>query len=169
MGSAEGTLKVAARRTGLSVDEYTANVMRGLKWCIGCKAWHDRREFGADRSRYDGLAAKCRSARNTAAKVAYRRITRPRRRPGPPRGVYGVKPRDGDKRQAIGRINYLIRRGDLPRPNDLPCTDCGHIHVTGSQRHEYDHFMGYTAEHHETVEAVCRSCHGKRERARRNG
>lgn len=72
-----------------------------------------------------------------------------------------VKARDGDKLQARGRVNYLVRIGMLPHPNDLPCTDCNHIAVAG-EPHGYDHFLGYSAEHHEDVQAVCARCSNMR-------
>ncbi len=80
-------------------------------------------------------------------------------RPGPI-----AKPgRDGDKLQARARVNQLVRKGDLPHPNSLPCTDCGHVWAEGERRHEYDHPSGYVAEHHLTVESVCTRCHAKRD------
>jgi hypothetical protein len=73
--------------------------------------------------------------------------------------------RDGDREQARGRVNHLVRVGLLPDPNDVPCTDCGH---TGTdRRHEYDHHHGYAPAHHEDVQAVCSGCHHRRERARK--
>ena len=71
-------------------------------------------------------------------------------------------PRDGDKIQARQRINVLVRTGKIPHPNSLPCSDCGHIHRDGERRHEYDHHLGYAAEHHYDVEPVCTICHSKR-------
>lgn len=32
----------------------------------------------------------------------------------------------------------------------------------------YDHYRGYSAEHHFDVEAVCTTCHAKREKNRRD-
>lgn len=78
-------------------------------------------------------------------------------------GLPGPAPhpaRDGDKLQARQRINVEVRSGRRPRPDDLPCVDCKH---TGSdRRHEYDHHLGYAAQHHGDVEAVCTLCHRKR-------
>jgi hypothetical protein len=51
-----------------------------------------------------------------------------------------------------------------PNPNDIPCVDCGHI--GSDRRHEYDHHLGYAADHHGDVEAVCSRCHHARERRR---
>ena len=75
--------------------------------------------------------------------------------------------REGDYRQARRRVNYLVDLGLLPRPNNLPCADCGHVWKPGQLRHEYDHHLGYDAQHHEDVEAVCTPCHHDRETGRR--
>lgn len=74
--------------------------------------------------------------------------------------------RDDDKEQARQRINVEVRTGRRPHPNALPCEDCGHVHVPGERRHEYDHYLGYAAEHHLDVQSVCTLCHAKRDSAR---
>jgi hypothetical protein len=53
--------------------------------------------------------------------------------------------------------------GRRPHPNDLPCTDCSHVWAPGERRHEYDHHLGYAAEHHLDVEPVCTTCHAARD------
>lgn len=79
-------------------------------------------------------------------------------RPGPaPR-----PPRDGDRKQARQRVNVEVRTGRRPHPNTLPCVDCGHVWHEGDKRHEYDHYLGYAAEHHLDVEPVCTVCHRAR-------
>ena len=83
-------------------------------------------------------------------------------RPGPAPKL----PRDGDKRQARQRINVEVRTGHRPHPNALPCVDCGHIWCDGERRHEYDHYLGYAAEHHLDVEPVCTTCHAARDNGR---
>ena len=84
-------------------------------------------------------------------------------RPGPaPR-----PPRDGDKKQARQRINVEVRTGRRPHPNTLPCVDCGHVWEPGGRRHEYDHHLGYAAEHHGDVQSVCTPCHAKRDSLRK--
>lgn len=77
-----------------------------------------------------------------------------------------MPPRDGDKEQARQRINVLVRTGRLVHPNALPCTDCGHVWKRGERRHEYDHHLGYAAEHHYDVQSVCTTCHAKRDNAK---
>jgi hypothetical protein len=76
-------------------------------------------------------------------------------RPGPA----PKPPRDGDKKQARQRINVEVRTGRRPHPDTLPCSDCGHVWTPDGRRHEYDHYLGYAAEHHYDVEAVCTKCH----------
>lgn len=70
-------------------------------------------------------------------------------------------PRDGDKIQARQRVNVEIRNGYMENPNELPCFDCGH--VGSDRRHEYDHYLGYDAEHHLDVQPVCAKCHHARD------
>ncbi len=77
-------------------------------------------------------------------------------------GPVPMPPRDGDKRQARQRINVEVRTGYRPHPNDLPCTDCGHTWSSSERRHEYDHYLGYGAENHMSVESVCTTCHARR-------
>lgn len=56
-------MRTAARRTGLTVEEYRTKLAAGLKWCRSCAAWQNRGTFGPDASRGDGLASACRSSR----------------------------------------------------------------------------------------------------------
>lgn len=53
--------------------------------------------------------------------------------------------------------------GRRPHPNTMPCNDCGHVWSEGERRHEYDHHLGYAAEHHYDVEVVCTMCHAQRD------
>ncbi len=156
--TAEGAKRIAAAKSGVSVAEYDQRKARGLKWCIGCEAWEQVANFGSDSSRYDGLAAACLDYRRQRSKELYAPVPQSARKPyGPPRD----KPREGDKRQARKSVNLMVRTGRMVRPGDLPCFDCGH--TANDRRHEYDHFMGYAAEFHLVVQAVCTRCHTKRE------
>lgn len=83
-------------------------------------------------------------------------------------GPAPLPPRSGDKKQARCRINVEVRNGRRPRPNTLPCTDCGHIWSQGERRHEYDHHLGYGAEHHYDVEPVCTLCHAARDSSKKH-
>lgn len=77
MGSKSGAIKAAASRIGISVEEYTASLDAGLKWCYGCKSWQHRATFNIDRNRSDGLNAKCQSC----IRVAERKSTKGRPSP----------------------------------------------------------------------------------------
>jgi hypothetical protein len=165
-GNAMGALKVAAIRVGLTPDEYIARRDAGLKHCFRCSDWHPEAEFGEDASRSDGLAASCSRGRNTAKLNAYLSRVLPLI-PPPPRGRRYVEAREDDRAQARRRVNHLVDVGLLPRPNDLACTDCGHLYKPGERRHEYDHHLGYEPEHHEDVQPVCTTCHHDREANRR--
>ena len=88
-----------------------------------------------------------------------------------PRANYGpppMEPRSGDKKQARQRINVLVRTGKIAHPNTIPCVDCGHVYADGERRHEYDHHLGYAAEHHYSVQSVCTTCHAKRDNSKAN-
>lgn len=146
-----------ASRLGIPEEEYRAHVAAGEKWCSGCKAWHERSVFKVDASRNDGLAASCPKARL----AHYEKTKGPPQRRGRLPGFI-VPARDGDKIQARRRVNHAIAAGRLKSPNELPCTDCGHVYQDGERRHEYDHHLGYGAEHHLDVQAVCTSCHAQR-------
>ncbi|WP_406263515.1 hypothetical protein [Streptomyces chartreusis] len=161
MGSAAGALKAAATRIGITVDEYQAHIAAGRKWCTGCKTWHPITAFRRDPSRTDGLSARCQESRNSKARKDYRP------RPRPAAGRRFVPVRDGDQKQARRRVNHLVDVGLLPPPNTLPCTDCGHTWQPGQKRHEYDHHLGYAAQHHEHVEPVCTDCHTTRTHSRK--
>lgn len=82
-------------------------------------------------------------------------------------GLPGPAPKpaeSGNKKQARQRINVEVRSGRRPHPSTLPCTDCEHI--GDDKRHEYDHHLGYDAEHHLDVEPVCTTCHAARDSKR---
>lgn len=158
--TALGARRRAATILGVSLHEYERHEAAGEKWCTRCKAWHSRVDFAVDASRWDGLSASCRRGRAVLRKAMYQ--PRPRRSK---LGVFFVPARDGDKRQARARTNHAVQTGLLPSPAMLPCTDCGHV-TDGKRRHEYDHYLGYAAEHQLTVQAVCSRCHHERERRR---
>jgi len=152
-----GAFKIVATNLGMSLEDFEAKIAGGEKHCSICRRWHYVSEFGKDASRHDGLAPYCKASRSTRSRARYVR------RPRPKSGRRFVVIRDGDKKQARGRVNHLVRYGLLPEPNTVPCVDCGHRWENGERRHEYDHHKGYDAEHHEHVEAVCTKCHVKRE------
>ena len=154
-GNTEGAIRAAAKRLGMSEQEYRAKVSAGLKWCIGCKVWHGATQFGVDSTRSDGRSSRCIKNRSDYSKSRYIPHPGPKGKPFPT-----VPARPGDKLQARRRVNFLIESGKLPKPSSVPCVDCGHI--GNDRRHEYDHFLGYEPEHHEHVQPVCQECHVQR-------
>ena len=154
---------VAAKRAGFPVDEYRRCIDAGDKWCYACRAWHPNDAFSKDRSRFDGLSSACRVCVSEKSRSRY--VPKPKR---VLRGRRFVAARDDDVAQARGRVNHLVRIGVIPAPHQLLCYDCGHPWSPGGSRHEYDHHLGYAAEHHEHVQAVCSRCHAQREAGRGN-
>lgn len=63
MGSRIGILKVAAKRIGLSLEEYQRRIDSGQKWCHMCGMWKFISEFGVDRNRSDKRHAVCKACR----------------------------------------------------------------------------------------------------------
>lgn len=156
-----GALIIAAKKTGLSVNAYVAMRESGKKWCFRCRSWHEKSAFGRDVTRFDGMDASCKEARKIWHEDAYRPMPIHKRK----KGNIPHLPRGGDKIQARMTVNRLVKLGRLARPSELPCFDCGH---TGEdKRHEYDHYLGYAAEVHQSVQAVCLDCHVAREKKRR--
>lgn len=153
-----GAEKVAARKAGLTIEEFRERIASGQKRCTSCDRWRPQSTFSVDASRGDGRDASCRDCKSARWRAAYK--PRPRKR-----GRRYAAARDGDRLQARGRVNHLVNIGVLDDPNSAPCTDCDHRTGDGV-RHEYDHHLGYAAEHHESVQAVCTRCHAKREKAR---
>ncbi len=163
-----GATKVAAQKSGLTVEEYSRRISDGFKKCTYCKQWISKYLFKVENSRHDKLSSVCESCR----KIIYHKNYKPKQKR---RGKRYTLPRDNDKKQARGRVNHLIRMGLLDNPNDVPCLDCGHFTEmtsmggcnppkTDKTRHEYDHYLGYESKNHEKVQAVCSSCHHKRRR-----
>jgi hypothetical protein len=158
----EGAMKIAAHKAGVSLGVYLAKIASGLKWCYDCKEFHQVAEFGADSTRYDGLTALCVKARNERQRERYVPVPPEQIKHGPDPNP----PRDNDKKQARQRINVMVRTGKIARPSSVSCMDCGHVWVKGGRRHEYDHYLGYAAEHHYDVQVVCSQCHAHREMKR---
>jgi hypothetical protein len=71
MGSAIGSVRTAAKRRGMSEDEYRARLSAGEKWCVACKVWHPRVAFRMDLSRPSGLDARCLTSKATRARHTY--------------------------------------------------------------------------------------------------
>jgi hypothetical protein len=65
MGSRLGTLKVAAKRIGMSFDEYMDKLNAGLKRCWKCGRWLPADRFCLDATRGDGRDPRCDQCRQT--------------------------------------------------------------------------------------------------------
>lgn len=147
------------------MSDKTAIAWTDAKECPCC---HERKERGAyaqDRSTRDGLSGWCRACRNAAGRGRYIPAVGSIRH-----GPLPSPARDGDKSQARHRVNHAVDTGRLPDPEDEPCADCGDVvFLSGRKRHEYDHYLGYGAEHHLDVEPVCSTCHHNREELRHCG
>ena len=156
----EGARKAAAKRAGVSVERYAQLVSAGMRWCSGHKDWHSINEFGRDAARSDGMAAHCFRVRKERFYTHEPIPAHLRKRMGPKRHAS----RDNDKIQARHHVNLSVRTGKLAHPKDLPCMDCGHRGA--GRRHEYDHFMGYSAVYHMAIQCVCSKCHHVREKIR---
>ena len=115
--------------------------------------------FAQDASRPDGHTYWCRECRNARSRERYIRKGHPGRR------GWLAATRDGDRRQARRRVNYLVEQGLIPRPDELPCVECADMLLTDGGRHEYDHARGYDGENQLYVEPVCQRCHRNREEA----
>ncbi len=42
---------IAAKRIGVTLDEYARNRFAGLRWCYVCRRWRPEARFGPDRAR----------------------------------------------------------------------------------------------------------------------
>lgn len=138
MGSRAGALKVAAGRIGLTLEAYLKHVQAGLKWCYKCKKWKQKPCFHQDKNRGDGLAAACSGCRSRGGILV----------------SFSGSP--NIKARAVEAIRSGIRAGQIPRPESLPCADCG------SDAALYHHHHGYSQPHWFDVVALCNPCHGHR-------
>ena len=157
--TSQGALKVLAKKRGMSVEALQQR-LETESFCFMCEQWKERGQFDIDRSRSNGVARACKVCKHGKHRATYIKKGFPRRY-----GPAADAPRDGDKKQARHRVNLHVDHGWIPDPNALPCTDCGHEYA-GDKRHEYDHYLGYDAEHHLDVQVVCSTCHHARERAK---
>ncbi len=138
----------------------------GISWtdatCSACHLLKPLSAFARDTSRPRGHSYVCNECRNATARARYtKKPIRSRR------GTLLVPTRDGDKKQARRRVNHLVESGQLPRPGDVGCMDCGDAQGFSAARHEYDHARGYDGTNQLYVEPVCTHCHRLREEARR--
>ena len=141
MGSRIGITKIAAKRIGITYDEYLSQTKSGLKWCHRCKRWKERERFGIDRSRGDGHHAICQDCRH---------VKIPKQRKNPT----GVTPREQSK--ASSAISYMIRKGYMKPARKFNCKDCG------KQADVYHHHRGYSPDAWFKFVPLCHACHQNR-------
>ena len=134
-----GAMKCAAKRFGISYDEYLVKNAMGLKHCMSCRDWKQKERFDKDKSRGDGLASACIDCRRV-------KIRRQRKL---------IPPTTKILNQATNAVRTVIRNGRMVKPTLLPCFDCG------EQAKHYHHHLGYSRSHWLDVRAVCMSCHRK--------
>lgn len=115
--TSEGALKIAAGKTGCSVNEYLHFRSSGKKFCMLCRVWLPIEEFHKDSSRYDGLSPSCVTCRLQWQRRRHIKKPVEGRRYGPLPNLA----RDGDKQQARKRVQALRRNGRLPNPQDIAC------------------------------------------------
>src|SRR3990167_10212814 len=58
-GTATGSVKTAAKKAGVKLEEYLSKRDAGLKFCWRCRVWRDRNDFGVDSTRGDGKFSIC--------------------------------------------------------------------------------------------------------------
>lgn len=93
MGSRVGVLKIAAKRIGISFEEYMENLVAGLKWCTGCQGWRQRKKFWRNKAKSDGLGAYCSECQ--AARYTIKRVGTKERRQKRVLGLYWCKRCEG--------------------------------------------------------------------------
>ena len=71
------TIRGAAKRLGISADDYMAHLERGEKWCQLCREWHPRAAFGKNAANGDGLQGYCRDSANRRYREEYSSNRRP--------------------------------------------------------------------------------------------
>jgi 5-methylcytosine-specific restriction endonuclease McrA len=163
MGSRLGTQKVAAKRVGLTLEEYRDRVSAGLTRCWRCKFWKPYAAFCLDQSRSSGRAAWCNDCRRQPAKQARLPLSTPaeiqrlryasdpdyryRRRQHVRSRKRGVAPLP-----LVGKENYLHWTGGLCLYCDSEATTWDHIvPVSNGGRTEPGNMA-----------PACRSCNSKK-------
>ena len=72
MGSKIGADKVAAKKLGISYDEYMDKIDAGFRWCTICKSWKPILEFYKSSSRKCGVSSLCKDCNNVRQSKSHR-------------------------------------------------------------------------------------------------
>jgi 5-methylcytosine-specific restriction endonuclease McrA len=127
-----GALKSSAKRIGISIDEYLERIDAGLKYCWSCRDFHPPTAFWVDRSRYDGLSARCKFSvsgevvpltRHERAKKAFRN-----------RKTAFIPPLKGKKMSDEGRTKISIAKAGRPGSHNRTHTIEARVKMSVSQR-----------------------------------
>jgi len=177
MGSKKGVIRVAAKRIGISFEQYQKFISEGFKWCYACQTWQVRENFGKNRVTGDGLSPRCFRCCRVIEKKSRRGI--PSFKKGIPMGEESKKkmseshkgdknhmwkggisyrkyPRNPLKTEANRAVNHAVESGRLAKATLLPCFDCG------QSAKEYHHSRGYKKSNWFDIQALCVKCHRKR-------
>lgn len=69
-GRVLGGYKQAAKRTGLTLEQWIAKRAAGQRWCFRCRGWQPSERFSRDRSRRGGLTSSCKACTSDASTAA---------------------------------------------------------------------------------------------------
>lgn len=173
----EGATKLAAKRRGISVEEYLSHKNNGERWCSRCLQWKEGLEFPKNAGPKNANSCTCLACRRvkiqksrkgqesafngkTHTDEAKQRMAEAHSGERNHKWKGGVSyrktPRDPAHTKAKRIVNHAIKAGRLARASTLPCFDCS------KAAKEYHHHYGYDPEHWLDVIALCRKCHLKR-------
>ncbi len=166
-----GALKIAAKKVGISFEEYQVKTESGLKWCGTGRHFVPIEEFGFNKLKYDNREPQCLVCSHVKVRINTKgRVSTFKGRSHTPEskekmaqahtGSLNHHSKGGVKRMKTTRaailarrqVNHAIQAGELPRPDTLLCAQCG------KQAREYHHHLGYAPEHWLDVIPVCSSC-----------
>lgn len=104
----------------------------------------------------NGKAAKKRYDQSEKGKATRKSYTQSdKRRKAQAAAIKQYKIRHPERIKAKNVVEKAIRKGQLPRPDSLPC------HYCPAQAKEYHHYKGYAPEHWLDVVPVCIKCHNE--------
>lgn len=133
-------------------------------WCAGCRAMHQKREFGKDKNMADGFARNCKTVvsrqnrmhheKNREALNADHARRRSERKASPQRIQWALKKLLGDaaRRAAAKGIEFALTLDDLlPPPTSCPVFGTQLVYQADGQRlansaslDRFDSALGYT-------------------------
>lgn len=141
-GRVLGAYKVAARRTGCSLEEWISRRATGQRHCFRCRTWKLGALFSVDRSRRGGLASSCKECTSDASTASR----------------YGMSPnelkvfRDAHKHECgicgAREIVYVDHDHATGRPRGLLCPSCNSaIGLLGEDPKRFAAAVAYLEKH----------------------